>query len=132
MKKTYVKSAMEVHPCNPQKLKGDAAEKEIEQQLKESEGLKQKKYRGSKNFILRKIAGETVLVSIGEGIADFCGIVSLNTSAEVLWKAMEEPKTKEELVSILQERFEVDAKKARKDIEVSLKLLEEHGMLEYE
>ncbi len=35
MKKTYVKSAMEVHPCEPQKLKGDAAEKEIEQQLNE-------------------------------------------------------------------------------------------------
>ena len=59
MKKTYVKSAMEFHSCDPKKLKGDAAEREMEQQLKESEGLKQKKYRGSKNFILRKIAGET-------------------------------------------------------------------------
>ena len=33
MKKTYVKSAMEFHSCERQKLKGDAAEKEIEQQL---------------------------------------------------------------------------------------------------
>lgn len=102
------------------------------QQLREPAGKNQKKYRTSKNFILRKIAGETVIVSIGEGVADFCGIISLNSSAEVLWQAMEKPKTKEELAAILQERFEVDASKARKDIEASLKLLGEYRMLEYE
>lgn len=102
------------------------------QQLREPGGMDQKKYHSSKNFILRKIAGETVIVSIGEGVADFCGIISLNSSAEVLWQAMEKPKTKEELVAILQEKFEVDASEARKDIEASLKLLGEYGMLEYE
>lgn len=133
--KTCIQSVMKMDSYNLQKLKGDSVEmidNVSKQQLREPGGMDQKKYHSSKNFILRKIAGETVIVSIGEGVADFCGIISLNSSAEVLWQAMEKPKTKEELVAILQEKFEVDASEARKDIEASLKLLGEYGMLEYE
>ena len=38
------------------------------------------------NFILRKIAGDDVVVPIGENIADFNGAITLNETAALLWK----------------------------------------------
>lgn len=135
MKKIYKKPAMEIHSCDLGQLKGDItamSDKELEEQLRKCGYFKEKKYRSSKNYILREIAGETVLVSIGDGIADFCGIVRLNSSAKILWEAIEQPKSKKELARILQETFGIEEEKAAEDTERSLNILEEHGMLVYE
>ena len=45
-------------------------------------------YTASPNYILRDIAGESILVSIGQGVADFCGVVVLNESAKILWTTL--------------------------------------------
>lgn len=78
---------------------------------------------------MREIAGEAILVSVGEEIADFCGIVNLNASAKVLWKALQEPATADGIVQNFMETFEISEKKAREDVENTLRLLREHGMV---
>lgn len=87
------------------------------------------RYIANKNYILRGIAGEAVLVSIGEQIADFCGIVNLNASARVLWEMLQKEVTKEELVEAFVRKFEVSEVKALEDIEVSLDLMMERGLV---
>lgn len=135
MKKIYKKPPMEVHSCDLGQLEGNIAamsDQELEEPLKKCGYFKEKKYCSNKNYILREIAGETVLISIGDGIADFCGIVRLNSSAKVLWEAMERPKSKKELTLILQETFGIEEEKAAEDTKRSLNILGEHGMLAYE
>ncbi len=88
-----------------------------------------KVYQLSPNYVKRTIAGQHVLVSIGEGLADFRGYIQLNESAAFLWDQLQEGKTKEELVRALTEEYDVDEDAAGRDIDKSLDLLLAKGMI---
>lgn len=80
-------------------------------------------YRCKPNYVLREIAGESVLVSVGDGVADFCGIVKLNPSAKVIWNTLQKGTTAKELTQILVDTFGISIHQAEKDVEKSLELL---------
>lgn len=88
------------------------------------------RFMANKNYVLREIAGTTVLVSVGGGIADFCGIVRLNTSAKVLWNALLTPVTEDELKEELIKKFAVSEERAIRDVETSLRILRERGVVD--
>lgn len=90
------------------------------------------RFIANKNYILRKIAGEEVLVSVGGEIVDFCGVVKLNASAGVLWKTLQRGAAREELVKALVDEFSIAEEQAREDVEASLQVLLERGMVIYE
>lgn len=69
-------------------------------------------------FILRSICGEYVVV--GEGIAqvNFNKMLSLNESAAYLWKEVEGKEfTRETLVGLLLDKYEVSREQAGADVE---------------
>lgn len=123
---------MKIASCNVQNIQGDVrtmSDEELMKQLIKCGYPVKKRYHASTNYILREIAGESVLVSVGDGIADFCGIVNLNASAKVLWHTLQQGATKTELVQELQSHFPVSEEKAAEDVEKSLILLEEREMV---
>lgn len=65
---------------------------------------------------MREIAGENILVSVGDGVADFCGIVKINLVSKVIWETLQKGASEEELVSALRERFNVSEEKAKEDV----------------
>lgn len=81
-------------------------------------------------FILRKIAGEDIVVPIGNNIADFNGVIRLNESAGFLWKILQEEVSKEELINSLVKEYEIDEILATNDVEGFLSILEEHKAIE--
>lgn len=89
-------------------------------------------FYSSPNYILRNIAGESILVSVGAGVADFCGIVKLNASAKVIWESLKNGATKNELVQSLIETFGIEREKAEADVEKSLELLNDREMISCE
>ena len=69
-------------------------------------------------FILRTICGEHIVV--GEGLAqvNFNKMLSLNESAAYLWKEVEGKEfTKEDLVQLLLDKYEVSGEQAAADVE---------------
>lgn len=44
-----------------------------------------------------ELAAQDVLVSIGEGLADFRGYIEMNDTASFLWRQLQEGRTREEL-----------------------------------
>lgn len=69
-------------------------------------------------FILRSICGEFIVV--GEGLAqvNFNKMLSLNESAAYLWKAVEgKAFTREDLVNLLLEKYEVSQEQAAADVD---------------
>ena len=69
-------------------------------------------------FILRSICGEYIVV--GEGLAqvNFNKMLSLNESAAYLWKEVEGKEfTREDLVKLLLDRYEVSQEQASADVE---------------
>ena len=86
-------------------------------------------YHASNAYVLRKIAGESVLVSVGSGVADFCGIINLNASASVLWECLQQGATKQDLIQRLVNEFGISVDVAAEDADKTLNLLTERGMI---
>lgn len=87
------------------------------------------RFIANENYILRDIAGQSVLVSIGAEIADFCGVINLNSTAKEIWETLENGATKGELVKNLTDKFSVSEDTAREDVEKTLLMLLDKGMI---
>lgn len=81
-------------------------------------------------FILRQIAGEDIVVPIGNNIADFNGVIRLNESAAFLWRELQSEISKNDLVNKLKSEYEIGEELAAKDVEDFIKTLEENNALE--
>lgn len=82
-------------------------------------------------FILRQICGEYVVV--GEGLAqvNFNKMLSLNETAAYLWDAVKGKEfTKDDLVKLLQDRYEVETERAAEDVDKLLAVWVEEGVAE--
>ena len=84
----------------------------------------------AKRFVLRKVAGENILVPVGNTALTFNGLVTLNESGAFLWKHMEKNRTREELVQEVLQEYEVSEEQARLDIGQFLTYLAKAGVLE--
>lgn len=84
----------------------------------------------AKRFVLRKVAGENILVPVGNTALSFNGLVTLNESGAFLWKHIEQNRAEEELVQEVLREYEVSEEQARSDIEQFLTYLAEAGVLE--
>ena len=63
-------------------------------------------------YILRKIAGEYVVIPSGEDL-DLNMMISLNETGSFLWEKLTEGAEEEELVAALLAEYEVDQERAR-------------------
>ena len=82
-------------------------------------------------FILRKIAGEHVLIPTGsENIQNYNGLITLNGSAAYLCTLLREEQTRESLTRGLLDRYEVSEEVAAADVDRLLSAMREHRMLE--
>ena len=83
-----------------------------------------------KQFIVRKIAGETVLVPFGETSQEFNGLITLNDVAAFIWENIENVETEEEMAKLLLEEFEVDEELAMRDAGQFIGGLKASGFIE--
>lgn len=84
----------------------------------------------SSGFILRKVAGQNVVVPVGGNVMNFNAAITLNESATFLWKLLEEERSEEDLLTALTKEYNVDEETAKADIKVFLNVLKEHSILE--
>lgn len=81
-------------------------------------------------FILRTVAGQNLIVPVGENTMNFNAAITLNESAAFLWNKLTEEQTEEQLLSALTEEYSIDEATAKADIKVFLNVLKEHNILE--
>lgn len=82
-----------------------------------------------KDFVLREIAGEYIIIPTGQMALQFNGLITVNEIGVFLWKMLQEGTTEEELVAAVLEEYEVDEELARKDIREFLDKLSEGKVL---
>lgn len=70
----------------------------------------------SREYILREIAGESVLIPTGAATQKLNGMIQLTDSAAFIWKQVDTAANLEEILSRVKEEFEVDEDTARCDI----------------
>lgn len=83
-----------------------------------------------KGFMLREVAGNYVVVAIGEASKSFNGVINLNESGAFLWRKLSEGISKEDLVKALLEEYDVDEEIANKDIDNFIEKLKGSDILE--
>ncbi len=84
----------------------------------------------SKNFILRKIAGESIIVPTGEATKKFNGLFSPNRVATFIWEHIEEVDGIDGMVRLVLDHFEVDEETARTDVEGLINEMKLVGFIE--
>lgn len=86
--------------------------------------------RVAEQFVLRDIAGDYVIVPIGEMALSFDGIITVNETGAFIWKALQEEVTADDLVAKVLDEYEVDKETARKDVEEFLTCLRNAKILQ--
>ncbi len=80
-------------------------------------------------FLLKEIAGEYVLVPVGENLVDFSAMAVLNETGAFLWKLMDDETTREELLKAVLEEYDINAEVAGQDIDEFLETMKRHDLL---
>ena len=86
--------------------------------------------KASKDFILREIAGEYILVPAGAASARLNGLITLNELGWFIFKALEREQTLASLTDAITAEYDVERTAAQADALEFLHQLEEVGALE--
>lgn len=86
--------------------------------------------RINKEFVLREIAGEYIIIPTGSTALEFNGLITVNEVGVLLWKLLQEEVTLEELVQAVLAEYDVEEDIAKEDIQEFLSTLTKGGILE--
>ncbi|HIZ13068.1 MAG TPA: PqqD family protein [Candidatus Mediterraneibacter stercorigallinarum] len=83
-----------------------------------------------KEFVLREIAGDYVIIPTGKTVLTFNGLITVNEVGADLWKMLQSEVTFDDLLNGILETYDVDEETAREDIQEFLDTLIEGGILD--
>ncbi len=84
----------------------------------------------NENFLLREVAGNKVVMPVGEAADAFSGMIKLNGTGAYLFEKIQGGITEEELISAMLADYEVDEATARQDIARFVDTLRKMNILE--
>ena len=83
----------------------------------------------SKDFILRNIADEYLLIPTGKAALNVKGLIALSESGVLLYEKLQNECSREELLNALLTEYEVSEAEAAEDVDAFLAQMRELGML---
>lgn len=84
----------------------------------------------NENYILKTVAGMPVVVPVGEAVNNIRGMITLNGPAEIIWKALEENKSYEEIVALIKSEYNAPEDVIKADTDAFLDKLRNYKILE--
>lgn len=88
--------------------------------------------RITKEFVLREIAGDYIIIPTGKTVFDFNGLITLNEVGVSLWKMLQNEVTFDDLLQGVLDEYDVEPAVAREDIQEFLDQLVNRGIIEAE
>ena len=82
-----------------------------------------------REFVLREIAGDILLVPAGKTALDLNGMVTLNAVGADIWKMLPEVKDADEITARLLEEYDASPEKIKTDVVGFLDKLRELGIV---
>lgn len=83
----------------------------------------------NEEYMLRNIAGDRVIVPTGEASRYFNGLITLNGVGAFIWENVEKAGSREKLINMVLEHYEVDEETAGKDVNGFLDMLKQYDIL---
>lgn len=81
-------------------------------------------------FVVRSIAGESVVVALGAASKTFNGIIKLNDTGRFIWDRLAMGCEAEELVEAILAEYDIDRATAEADVKVYIETLKGAGIIE--
>lgn len=85
--------------------------------------------RIKEGFLLRNVAGQDVVMPVGEAAERFSGMIRLNALGAFLWKRLEQGTTEEALLADVLAEYEVEEARAKADIAAFLEGIRKEDLL---
>lgn len=85
-----------------------------------------------KEFVLREIAGDYVIIPTGKTVLEFNGLISTNEVGASIWKMLQQEINFESLVKGILDEYDVEENVVREDVSEFLNQLSEKGILKTE
>ena len=82
-----------------------------------------------KQVVLRSVAGEYMLIPIGETVFEYNGIFMLTESGKFLWENIENGAETDQLKQLLMVEYEIDFDTASADVDEFLEMLKTFGII---
>ena len=83
-----------------------------------------------KDFVLRDVAGQSIVVPVGEAAITFNAMITLNESGKLLWENLLNDITEEQLVTALLHEYDVSEETAKADVSAFLNKMREADLLD--
>ena len=85
--------------------------------------------KATKEMVLREIAGEHILIPVGQTALKVHGMITLSESGLLLWNKLQEECTEDDLVDALLAEYEVDRETAAADVAAFIQQMQKVGIL---
>lgn len=82
-----------------------------------------------KDFILREIMGDVVLVPINQSTSQFNGLITVNELGKFIWENLEKVQDEDDLLQLILDEYEVDRDVAKKDLDEFLQVLKDMDII---
>lgn len=83
-----------------------------------------------KDFILRNIAGDCILVPTGAAAEDFNGMITLSGTGEFIWRNIEKADSLDELIQMILDKYDIDENTAKREVVEFITKLMNMGMID--
>lgn len=83
----------------------------------------------NKEFVLREIAGDYIIIPTGKTVLEFNGLITVNEVGVSLWNMLQNEITLDGLVQGILDEYDVEEEVAREDIQEFLDTLASGGIL---
>jgi Coenzyme PQQ synthesis protein D (PqqD) len=83
----------------------------------------------SDSVVSRVIADETLIVPVRRGVGDLASIYSLNPVASAIWQAISQPRSRSEIVQLIEEEFEAQPEIVSCDVDSFLAEMTAAGLV---
>ena len=83
----------------------------------------------SENYILKTIAGSPVVVPVGDAVDNIKGMITLNGSAEVIWKCLENGDDFNAIFNTLKSKYDAPEELLKSDLVAFIEKLQKLNII---
>lgn len=84
----------------------------------------------NEDFVLRQVAGNWIVMPVGEATVNFNGMLALNETGAFIWQNLKQGHTLDRIADLLTAEYDVKREQALLDIDQFIKKLTDAGCLE--
>jgi hypothetical protein len=83
-----------------------------------------------KNFVTRKIAGETIIVPVRAHVGELDSVYTLNEMGTLIWDLLQDGKQKRDIHQVICETYEISPDQAEADVRQFFQSLTQAGLIQ--